>query len=102
MKREIKEAWLKRLESPEAKHARGKLHNPRTGGMCCLGHLMHMAGIPPEDFAVNSHRHNGDFPDRLFLKNVGLAPMYAKRLAEANDRNKRFPLAAIRALPVED
>jgi hypothetical protein len=102
MKREIKEAWLNRLESPEAKHTRLKLHNSETGGMCCLGHLMAVCGIEPEEFVNNCHESDEGIPSVEFLNSVGLSFGKASDLADMNDRWGRFPLHPIRALPVED
>jgi len=102
MKREIKEAWLKRLESPKAKKARHMLHNPKTGGMCCLGHLMAVCGIAEDDFSKNSFGKDGVMPSDAFLHRMGLRDHCASHLASLNDSMGGFPLAAIRALPVED
>jgi hypothetical protein len=102
MKREIKEAWLKRLENPEAKKARNMLSNARTGGMCCLGHLMAVCGIAEDHFRARSEMDCGQMPGSDFLRYVGLPFEDAYRLAKINDKKAGFPLDAIRALPVED
>lgn len=42
--KELKERWIARLESPDAKWAGQTLLDKGTGGMCCLGHLADMQG----------------------------------------------------------
>jgi hypothetical protein len=40
--KKVKAKWLKALRSGEYKQAKGTLHDPETGGFCCLGVLEHV------------------------------------------------------------
>lgn len=97
--RELKERWIARLESPEAKKAERVLMDVASGGMCCLGHLADIQGT--------LHKERGDVPkgmenpfsDYLARDSFGLTLPEMERLAELNDENDGFPIEEIRALP---
>lgn len=114
--KELKERWIARLESPEAKWAGRQLLDAETGGMCCLGHLADMQGHlepngifnPPcedegarmeEDLCVLSVTERDGVHVIPFY---GLDYSVQSALAKANDDGKAFPLDMIRALPVAE
>jgi hypothetical protein len=121
--KELKERWIARLESPDAKWAKGALLDLNTGGMCCLGHLADIQGhldketahfIPPCDdggawfeealCVLSTHDgldDDGD-PNIVTVAFYGLDHKTQNDLAAANDGNGHFPLDMIRALPVSD
>jgi hypothetical protein len=48
-KAELKRVWLEALRSGEYKQTRETLHNPESGGFCCLGVAAKVWGIANED-----------------------------------------------------
>lgn len=85
MDKKLKAEWVAALRSGKYKQAKGKLLNPKTGGMCCLGVLCHICGVAPKFMANNTD-----------VQGEGLAPLDSLsiqdryRLAEMNDEGKRF------------
>ncbi len=114
--KELKERWIARLESPEAKWAGSILRNPETGGMCCLGHLADIQGHlspdgkfrPPHDFVDAAFDEElcvltvYDDEDARAVSFYGLSLTVQNDLAGANDLHGRFPIDMIRALPVAE
>jgi len=116
--KKLKQLWLERLVSPEAKWAKGALKDTETGGMCCLGHLADIQGhlTPKGRFHPRRiERHEtGSRQICVISTNVeglweptteefyGLDLYTQKYLARLNDSQKAFPIDAIRALPTGD
>ena len=76
MKPAIKEKWLKALRSGEYKKARGVLHNPITGGHCCLGVLDIQTCLGGTGGLLNDEQ----------LKHVGMTDIEQNALTRLNDK----------------
>lgn len=94
---ELKDRWLARLESPEAKWAGGILHNTDTGGMCCLGHLADIVGAWDDESHTEVCGEDGEPPAPF----CGLTLKEMHLLIDFNDGQEAFPIDLIRTLPVE-
>lgn len=96
--KDLKERWIARLESPEAKWAGGQLHDTETGGMCCLGHLADITDSWDDESRYTVHDNAGE-PYAPFH---GLTEAEMSSLVRANDDREEFPLDLIRALPIAE
>lgn len=68
MPKKILNKWLKALRSGEYTQAKGTLHDPETGGFCCLGVLQHCV-----DGGVEYHKHKSFcMPSRAWLEDAGI------------------------------
>lgn len=68
MPKKILNKWLKALRSGEYTQAKGQLHDPETGGFCCLGVLQHCV-----DGGVEYHGKNSfSMPSRAWLDDAGI------------------------------
>jgi len=118
--KELKQRWLERLKSGDAKWHKGHLKDPDGGsGMCCLGHLAHIQGHLSESgaFVAPVDDESAEFDDELcgysivvdydefngpvtdFLSYYGLSYDEQAGLAAANDEGGAFPIELIEALP---
>jgi hypothetical protein len=93
--------WVKRLQDPKSKQARKVLRDDR-GGMCCLGHLCHVAAPSQWRCLGNDWMWQGEVgtPPKSLMQRVGLgwsgkkpdgsewADFQAVELTVANDESK--------------
>ena len=107
--KELKEKWLERLRSPDAKWAGSQLHDTETGGMCCLGHLADLQGDLVDRCIYHPDGEGSEadcsYYDSIKLEWVylyGLDKLTQDDLVRDNDGLKRFPIELIEALPVEE
>lgn len=115
--RELKSRWLERLRDPNSKHARGRLKNIRTGGMCCLGHLADLQGHLTEDGFIDveavgydpkiwkgsGYLCNARKTDKIIdVPLYGLSPHIQSKLSEANDELNEFPIELIEKLKTKE
>ena len=104
MKPEIKTAWIEALRSGDFTQARQVLHDPRSGGFCCLGVLSVLTGVEwiydePEDDhearirpylkGVDTDSDNENLTTEQ-CEMVGLDEETTAKLAEMNDGRKDF------------
>lgn len=88
MRADIKSEWLAALRSGKYKQATGVLHDPASGGYCCLGVLCEIArkhGIV--DLRI-------DDQGAFYGHSMHLPPYAVQEWAELPERNPEVPFSA--------
>lgn len=93
--------WIAALESGEFKQTKGRLHNARSGGFCCLGVACEISGLGKWDKRANFvTREQVSYEELPYVVQswLGLAKplggFNSNSLANINDEGKRFKTIA--------
>ncbi len=99
IKRDIRNRWVKALESGRYKQCVGGLQD-YYGSNCCLGVLGRILKVPKEDLLSGGmpsdvgEEYRIKFPTCIFNNEIGKNTKFARSLANLNDSQKDFKYIA--------